>query len=584
MMSIKHFFGLAVLAAVTASCSSNDELVNNVSGSEASEGRIGYATFSINLPSSASVGTRAGVTRADDGGAEVAEGSAAEYAVKDASAIIFKKNTNSEGNTTTYDFVESVDLGNLLWESDATAGITTKATKVAKLSKVQDDGTYYALILLNNKKKDGTLKVSLPSSGNYASWNGTVLKDADFTANGFFMANAPLFTEGVPTTLVNIKSGTIYKTKEEAEKATNSTEVYVERAVAKVDVKTPGTNGVVEVEENGTKTGDKVTFKNWALDVTNKKTYAVHTYEGLTNTFADIWTTARFKGTNNRIYWAQDPNYSDGNLNIADAANDTKRKENFTYVSKDKVTAEFSTTTEIKPQYCLENTFDLDDMNQGQTTRVVFKSVYTPKTMKENATFYKVSKTIMNETDLKTTINKAAGEVLAGCTLVDNPSFLTTAGVHFLTCEDLKDASGNVLVAVTKYNGDTQTGDQVVAAINAKLGLSGYDGNTRPEDQEGIGTYLNGETYYIARIKHFGNDLTPWKSGETYGSNNTKYLGRYGVLRNNWYELSVGKVSGLGYPDIPPVKPTTPDDEDDKYISVSVKILDWAKRSQQVDL
>lgn len=99
----------------------------------------------------------------------------------------------------------------------------------------------------------------------------------------------------------------------------------------------------------------------------------------------------------------------------------------------------------------------------------------------------------------------------------------------------------------------------------------------------GISTYANGESYYIARIKHFGDVLTPWNSG-AYGTDNFKYLGRYGMLRNNWYELNVQSVSGPGYPDVPVVKPNTPDDEDDKYIKVSVKILKWAKRSQNVDL
>ena len=102
-------------------------------------------------------------------------------------------------------------------------------------------------------------------------------------------------------------------------------------------------------------------------------------------------------------------------------------------------------------------------------------------------------------------------------------------------------------------------------------------------EKAGISTYANGESYYIARIKHFGDDLTPWKSGEAY-KDNLKYLGRYGMLRNNWYVLDVNSVSGPGYPDVPEVKPNTPDDEDDKYINVSVKILDWAKRSQKVDL
>ena len=114
----------------------------------------------------------------------------------------------------------------------------------------------------------------------------------------------------------------------------------------------------------------------------------------------------------------------------------------------------------------------------------------------------------------------------------------------------------------------------MVNTINEKLGLS---------KAAGISTYLNGEAYYIARIKHF-NEMTSWTPGTGYGIDNDKFLGRYGVLRNNWYELSVNKVSGLGYPDVPEVKPTLPDDENDQYISVSVKILSWAKRSQKIDL
>ena len=127
-----------------------------------------------------------------------------------------------------------------------------------------------------------------------------------------------------------------------------------------------------------------------------------------------------------------------------------------------------------------------------------------------------------------------------------------------------------------------------INAINEKLGLKAAGTDPIKDPIVGIATYKSGESYYIARIKHFG-DLTPWTEGqETYGTNddahNTNYLGRYGVLRNNWYELTVGSVSGPGTPDVPTIKPTEPDDESYKYISVSVKILSWAKRSSTVDL
>lgn len=57
-MKIKHLFGLAVIAAMTASCSSNEDLGTAGPGTGTNETGVGYATFTINLPSTN--GTRAG--------------------------------------------------------------------------------------------------------------------------------------------------------------------------------------------------------------------------------------------------------------------------------------------------------------------------------------------------------------------------------------------------------------------------------------------------------------------------------------------------------------------------------------------
>lgn len=148
------------------------------------------------------------------------------------------------------------------------------------------------------------------------------------------------------------------------------------------------------------------------------------------------------------------------------------------------------------------------------------------------------------------------------------------AGQHLIAKENITFDNGTATPVTT-----SQVTDDIVNKINDKLGLKEEGGKITT----GISTYLNGEAYYIARIKHF-NELTTWTAGKAYGTDNNKYLGRYGVLRNNWYSLSVNKVSGLGYPEVPEVKPKTPDDENDQYINVEVKILDWAKRSQSIDL
>ena len=225
-------------------------------------------------------------------------------------------------------------------------------------------------------------------------------------------------------------------------------------------------------------------------------------------------------------------------------------------------------------------------MYQGQTTRVIFKATYTPKDDAGNSlaettdgTFYTIGnmKNILKGADLEAAVNAAAKSALSDCT-VDYTRFKTEEGSHVITLADIKDVTGKPLVAETEYNG--KKGTVIVNEINEKLGLKAG----RPEEMVGINTYLGGVTYYIARVKHFGDALTEWKSGENYGDNNDKYLGRYGMLRNNWYELQVGNVYGPGYPGVPPVDPNQPDDENEKYLSVSVKILSWAKRSDTVDL
>lgn len=572
-MKIKHLFGLAVIAAMTASCSSNEDLGTAGSGTGTNETGVGYATFTINLPSVS--GTRA----ADAGGAEMDEGTAKEYAVKSATALIFQKYGSDEGSCK---FVESVDLPTAAadWTDDTTVGITTTKKLVAKLTNVDTKNQYYVLVLLNNNKnKTGGVKVALPTVGqSYNEWNSQILTPSvdDLAAdNDFYMANAPLKGTASPTTLVTIDKEHIYSSKEKAEAGTSAATVYVERGVAKMSVNDPKTKTVIDKATN-TPTQSTVEFNNWALDITNKKTYAVHNIDDLSTDFPDIWTTPRFIGTNSRVYWGKDPNYNLDNLNTGKEA---EREFNFI-----KATSGINKTF-TESAYCLENTFNLANMYQGQTTRVIFKATYTPKDDAGNpladkdGTFYTIGNmtTILNEAALKTAVNTAATSVLPGCT-VDYTN-LKQEGSHVITLTDIKDSTGKTLVADTVYSG--KTGTEIVKEINDKLGL--IDGAGHAEAMVGINTYAQGVTYYIARVKHFGS-LTPWNSGESYGTDNGKYLGRYGMLRNNWYELNVGNVYGPGYPGVPPVDPNQPDDENEKYLSVSVKILSWAKRSDTVDL
>ena len=598
-MKIKHLFGLAVIAAMTASCSSNEDLGTAGPGTGTNEAGASYASITINLPTAN--GTRATTNDQFNGGTN------SEYAVNDATLLIFEKGTETSENN--FKFVEAVPLGNLEpWKKDDTAnnGITTEATITAELNSATVDeagGKYYALVILNNETATGT-KIKLPTASTespvtYGKWNvaATTTNITDYE-KGFYMANAPEFTtkDVEPTTLVPIKG--IYRTKEEAHSKPGTT-VHVERGLAKVTVgKGTGDDYFTGAKVSGSTgskySNDKVQITNWALDVTNKKSFPVHVTSGLkagitptdptdqtVPAYADIWkndigtapatsrfvsnsTTATFK----RVYWGIDPNYS---MDLSDL---TKCGEQFTLATANGTGVTWMDGSgSDKPLYCLENTFDINNMKQGQTTRVLLKATYTPSAVatETDKTFFMIgnSSDIWTVTTLAKQIKSKAEEVLG-----------TTTGVTVTLNDGIKAAGTHVLDAtnVTIKSGEVDKTAAIVGQINDKLGFDLSKG-------VGIKTYKNGESYYIARIKHFGDDLTPWVAGnDNYGGNNLNWLGRYGVLRNNWYDLTIEKISGPGYPDVPKVKPGTPDDEDTKYISVSVKILDWAKRSQKVEL
>ena len=571
-MRIKHFFGLAVLAAMTASCSSNNDLVvGGGNGSGEVENGTAYASFKINLPTTSG-------TRADNpkpGTPSFDHGTAAEYEVKNGTILIF--------DATTDKFVTSAELGTMNpWTDVKADGVTTAAIATVKLSDVSVTGNYNALVLLNNNTTDdATKKVTLPTaSDTYATWS----KDASkanatnyVSTDGIFMANAPMYSAtSEPTTLVKINH--VCASPEEAQ-AKAATVVYVERGLAKVTMQNFADDGYDIAD--GTYKGGNVKINNWQLDVTNNSTFPIHQTGTLKDSWAEIWNTPRFYDQTStafkRVYWGVDPNY-----NNSDYQTLANCKTAFNMITKDKVVGEAGNA---HPQYCLENTFDLNNMKQGQTTRVVFKAVFTPKDLKSKyKTFYKIGNntTIWNQENLEKQIHTVAVTAMGITDDAEQAKYVVKldatdnnisgeAGQHLIKLENITYNPGE---GTSEGEGTSKVNQKVVNTINEKLGLSA---------ETGISTYLNGEAYYIARIKHF-NELTPWTPGTGYGTDNAAFLGRYGVLRNNWYELSVNKVSGLGYPDVPEVKPTVPDDENSQYINVSVKILDWAKRSQKVDL
>lgn len=555
-MRLKNLFGMAAMLALAASCSENELLESG--GTGANENGPHYATFTIKLPTTN--GTRAAGDLTYD------EGTANEYAVNNATLLIFQDGFSRTEKDAT--FVESVELGDMKpWTNVDDDAITTEANITAKLNNFKSDyeGNYYAVILLNNNMTGSDKKVKLPANGNtFSQWQkANITNSMTSTVNGFYMANATKVIATTTSTLVPIDKSKVTTTESAAQPAAT---IYVERGVGKVTMTPFSQMNVTGIE------GDKVTITAWDLDVTNKKSYPVHNvdnYDSYDQYWGEVWKTDRFSNGHsafNRAHWGIDPNYSN-------VSNDKEYNDEFNYKAR---AYDFSNAGNASaPKYCLENTFSLGHMYQNQTTRVIMKATYIPKGLTEDETFYMIDGKSGYFTDatLKTQIETAITN--AGYTAADfkvSLNALKAAGKHIVAAGDITKVSGTQEVDATFLN-----------KVNAQLGLS---------DEKKISTYKEGVSYYIARIKHFGDDLTPWPAidgnKDTYGTGEDakkRYLGRYGVVRNNWYELTVNKVTNPGSPDVPTVNPDTPDDEDDKYyVNCTVKILSWAKRVQNIEL
>ena len=498
IMRLKNLFGMAAMLALAASCSEK-ELVESGGTSQAG---TSYAAFNIVLPTTNS-------TRAV-GDPTYNHGDAKEYKVNNGTILIFQK-TGTE-----YAFIEkaTLDLGEWSTPPATPDGITTKAKVTAQLKSVSSAATsdYYALVLLNNNNA-----VSTPTSGKYSTWNNaaqakTVKDLIGASKDNFLMTNAALKVDNPFNTLVKIDKTKIYATKDAAAGGDAAAEIYVQRAVAKVTAKVGTGTGISgnTVNVKGSTT-DAVEFNKWALDVTNKKTFPVQNISTLDES---IWEFAKNTvnytvGKQNRLFWAIDPNYNNGDLNLDDDTGNKAREENFNKVIAANITNDMGTS-----DYCLENTFDLTNQKQGQTTRVVFKATY--KVNNAAATFHKIgnNREIMSSETLAGKIKAAAQEIYnatgaTGEIVVSLGSIGTTASAkHMVAVENIKVKVGEIetqLAAATEYGVDKKlTGTQIVKAVNDNLGLT---------TDAGISTYPDGATYYIARIKHFGDTYTPWKSG-----------------------------------------------------------------------
>ncbi len=154
------------------------------------------------------------------------------------------------------------------------------------------------------------------------------------------------------------------------------------------------------------------------------------------------------------------------------------------------------------------------------------------------------------------------------------------------------DEGGVITITSAKLENEDVAGfdfkeGQDITTLNA--GIATQVAALNDEDGLEISYYKGGYAYYPILIKHFGDTQTPWEEGSSNGGAYTgdnaeaNWLGRYGVLRNNWYDITVTGIKNIGSPSVPDITGDT-DDPESRYIAVSINVLSWTKRTQSAEL
>ena len=589
-------FSAALAGLMLGSCSSSDDLSGTATG--ANESGKGYVNITLNLPTQ-----KSNVSRAND---DTADGTVNEYKLNNAALLIFAG--NDEANA---EFKGAYNLESLKEETvSQNKQISTQFSKVQEINAVSGTGKVYAYVIVNKGDNmtigtDNSLKIDgTDFTGKFSELSKKEVSGT-LTESNLMMTNTPVVSQpgsaafDDATTLADV-TASIFKTEAEA-KANPSADIFVERVAAKVTLASTGTGTSTEtISTNG---GEAESFsyslKNWGLANVNESSYLSRQFsnewKSLASDGKDFATGAdqtaynankyRFAGVNliktasssnpasnkYRTYWGTDANY------------DTEAPFSNKSISDKDLTLEGGKST-----YCYENTFNVAHQDVRNTTCAIVKMKITPKNY-ESGTFYTINggkDVVYDLANAKTKVgNQFLGENTQAALKTKYFSEATGDGKITVSGVEFADAAGAVKFNKLVLTFTPESGTATTANVEDEATLTALANNIK------VVEYKDGYSYYTILIKHFGDDLTPWnastKTSTSYPEGATtaaaNWLGRYGVLRNNWYDLDVTGVSRLGAAtpeELDVNNDPTPDDNLKRYISVKINVLSWAKRTQ----
>lgn len=635
------FLALAAVGLLFGACSDKDEITQEVQNpvEEFSDGA--YIGISIQMPNTTAT-TRANEDFEDG---DVAEWEVQDANL----LIFKEDKTNNANAVPTYLATYSLDTPVLDEPEDNNVTATiSKATRIDNDvaseitgNKNDDNIKYYAYVILNANgqipalTKDVTTFASF-SQEEFNKIGADIAAECKIGDGGLLMTSAPVCNYGggateptkpdassadvAYTTLVEIAKDKIFSSASQAQKIGNQAAcVYVERAAVKITV------SAASDFENKTGLGD-LTINGWQIinyEPTYYNTRQVEDSWGALASDASGLVSPylyRFVSPNPftpsvpaahtgpyRTYFAKDLHYNVDN----DATTPNLSKPQADYGETAKWIAL------DKSGYTTENTFDVQHQTWRNTTQVTVKVTFNGGTG-----FFRVDGNDglltleQAKTQLATNIKKLLTVQNKFQALVAKLPKLTSPAVYSLEITiGMTEPSGALNSVTYTATATIKNGEDDVTiptgATTEKTELD--DAVTAAISTYKASYYLKGEAYYNARIQHFGEIETPWSAAAPwkviepgtdveqiygFGNNATKklnnetedysakrFLGRYGVVRDNWYKLTIDEISELGSAE--PINVTgdgkdTPDDEVKNYMSVHVHIMPWVLRTQNV--
>lgn len=575
----KLFFFAAIFAAgiaVTSCSSDNDVIQEQVSLNNKFDAQgNAYVNIAINMPSTK------GATRANG---TFDDGIAAEYDVKNAVLVLFKGSDESDAT-----FNGAYQLTTNVKQTVTNEQISDRRLYTQQINKGDNalgaSDHIYAFVVVNTNGKfvvdenthgltvkaadgDKALTMNTTKFSTFREYALNTVGSPD--GDGLLMTNPPMSTVGGGLVLPespNIKwmpeltAEHIYNSVEEAYSGTKFVEIYVERAAAKFGLEVPSGSAT------GLTTNDAVKYNPSAIkwDVQNYNTnyfvtrYVSSSYLGytsaiLTTPFYRFAESAAVDATMDskfyRIPWSEDANYAATAPDVVPDASIIGKQVTLSKTPADAV-------------YLAENTIDENSMKQEFTTRIVLAVPFNG-----GISFYTSS---LGTGDEIFSVDEMKAKVKA--------YILSTHGATATDVTFTNGADGLATVSDITLSG---AGD--AAAIIADLA-----------SHVQFSYYKDGLAYYKVLIKHFGDIETPLRAaadipGSTYddvypaANRAQNYLGRYSVVRNNWYQIVLDGIKHIGKPSVPEIPADTPDDEIDAYLKVRINILSWGIRRQNVTL